>query len=215
MLRINLAELIKAIRLWIKKGEFCDFRGSGEICFRITIAAGLLACKQGAADIYKTYGPNGEIVFTRDPPKPLIYSKPPPTRLGASRNKSEEIPLTRHGGVYSLKATLNESITVDAVLDSGAADVSINSEVYAALKNSGTIKSSDRLHTGIYVLADGRKVASERFFLRSIKIGDRTIPLVKCSVSKSAAGSILIGQSALEKLGKYSIDYSKPALLIE
>ena len=66
-----------------------------------------------------------------------------------------EIPLEKQGGVYTLPVRINGVITLNFILDSGAAEVSIPVDVVSTLLRTGTIKESDFLPGQVYTLADG------------------------------------------------------------
>jgi predicted aspartyl protease len=86
--------------------------------------------------------------------------------------RSESIDLKFENGVYKVPVLINDRITLDFVLDSGAADVSIPEDVYSTLIRTGTISSSDLLGAETYVLADGTAVRAKRFRLQTLKIGN-------------------------------------------
>jgi predicted aspartyl protease len=73
---------------------------------------------------------------------------------------------------------------------------------------------SDFLDTKTYVLADGSKVKSRRFRIKSLKVGDTVVENVMGSVAP-VQGSLLLGQSFLEHFKSWSIDNTKHALVLE
>ena len=56
---------------------------------------------------------------------------------------------------------------------------------------------------------------SERFILKSLKIGEKIIKNVNCSISNSLDAPMLLGQSVLSKFGKYTFDYQNKTIKIE
>jgi predicted aspartyl protease len=129
-------------------------------------------------------------------------------------NNAEEISLTFSQGVYKLPVRVNNFITMDFVLDLGASTVLISPDLFAVLIKSGTIKSTDFIGTETYQLADGSTVKSRTFYLRKLMIGNVEISDIKATVSNSINAPLLLGQSALKKLGSYSIDNKKRVLKI-
>ena len=105
-------------------------------------------------------------------------------------------------------------ITLDFVVDSGAADVSIPEDVVITLIRAKTIRDTDFVGQQTYVLADGSKVKSHIFRIRSLKVGDRVIENVTGSVT-TRKGSLLLGQSFLGRFKSWSIDNTKHALVLE
>jgi gag-polyprotein putative aspartyl protease len=127
--------------------------------------------------------------------------------------KAEEISLARTGGVYEVPVTLNGVMTLNFVLDSGAAEVSIPAEVMLTLMHTHTVSANDFLPGRTYVLADGSKVKSPRFILHSLKIGKHRIESIPASISK-VGSSLLLGQNLLERLGVWSLDSRRHILIL-
>jgi len=126
---------------------------------------------------------------------------------------AESIGLSRSGGVFELPVKINDRITLDFVLDSGAAEISIPSDVVLTLIRTGTISQLDYMGTSTYILADGSKVTSPRVRLRRVQVGSIEITNVVASVTNSN-GSLLLGQSFLSRLPSWKIDNAIPALVI-
>src|SRR6266446_2161352 len=96
---------------------------------------------------------------------------------------SETIQLERQHGTDMVPVRINEAITLPFVLDSGAAEVSIPTDVFLTLLRTGTIKSSDFLGKGRYVLADGSEHSSDRFMLHEVRVGDHVVRNVVANVA--------------------------------
>ena len=76
------------------------------------------------------------------------------------------------------------------------------------------MKSSDFLGEKTYVLADGSRVPSRTFRIRSLKVGNKVLANVSGSVSP-VQGSLLLGQSFLRRFKSWSVDNSKHSLVLE
>ncbi len=126
---------------------------------------------------------------------------------------AEEISLVKVGGVYALPVDINGVLKLNFILDSGASEVNIPSDVVLTLVRAGTIKDTDFLPGKTYVLADGSTLRSPRFTIRSLKIGSREIKDVPASVD-NIASSLLLGQSLLERLGTWSLDNQRRVLIL-
>ena len=118
------------------------------------------------------------------------------------------------GGTFLVPVEINGAITLNFVIDSGAADVSVPSDVVSTLIRTGTIERSDFIGTQTYVLADGSESPSSTFTIRSLKVGDVLVENVKGSVAP-AAGNLLLGQSFLQRFKSWSIDNTKHMLALE
>ena len=81
------------------------------------------------------------------------------------------------------------------------------------LMRMGTIRDTDFIGEKTYTLADGSKVKSKTFRIRSLKVGDRVLENVTGSVADKK-GSLLLGQSFLGRFKSWSIDNSRHALLL-
>ncbi len=126
-----------------------------------------------------------------------------------------EIKLISVGGVYEIPVLLNDVLKINVIIDSGAADVSIAPDVALTLMRTGTIQKSDWLSGQIYQFADGSIANSKRFKLKSVKIGSKTLKNVTCSIAGTIQAPMLLGQSVLKKLGRYTIDYEKEVIQFE
>jgi aspartyl protease family protein len=124
-----------------------------------------------------------------------------------------EVKLVKNGGVYEVPVILNNALSIHFILDSGASDISISSDVALTLMKTKTIKKKDWLPGATYKFADGSRVSSKRFKLKSVKIGNVELTNVTCSISNSMDAPMLLGQSALQKLRRYTIDYDKNVLI--
>ena len=123
------------------------------------------------------------------------------------------VPMRMEGGTYVVPVLINDAITLDFIVDSGAADVSIPADVVLTLMRTKTIKETDFLGEQTYMLADGSKVPSQTFVIRSLKVGNKVLENVHGSVA-SVHGSLLLGQTFLSRFKSWSVDNTKHALLL-
>jgi clan AA aspartic protease (TIGR02281 family) len=124
------------------------------------------------------------------------------------------VPLKMDGGIFVVPVQINGTMTLDFVIDSGAADVSVPADVVSTLMRAGTIKETDFIGQQTYVLGDGSKSKSVTFTIRSLRLGDMVLENVRGSVA-SSQGSLLLGQSFLERFNSWSIDNTRHELLLE
>ncbi|MDD9869502.1 MAG: retropepsin-like aspartic protease [Gammaproteobacteria bacterium] len=132
--------------------------------------------------------------------------------VGAGRNK---VKMFKSGGVYEIPVVLNGVLAIPFIIDSGASDVVISSDVALTLFRTGTIRESDYMSGAVYRLADGTEMKSGRFRLQSVRIGNKTIRGVTCAITDSLKAPMLLGQGVLERLGKYTVDYKSGVLIFE
>ncbi|MGB6444878.1 MAG: retropepsin-like aspartic protease [Xanthobacteraceae bacterium] len=136
------------------------------------------------------------------------------TTSAAKFSSTTEIPLKAVNGEFVVPVEINGVITLNFVVDSGATDVSIPSDVVSTLIRTDTIERSDFIGTQTYVLADGSESPSNTFIIRSLKIGNARVENVTGSVSL-AKGSLLLGQSFLERFKSWSINNTTHDLVLE
>lgn len=117
-------------------------------------------------------------------------------------------------GEFVVPVEINGVITLNFVVDSGATDVFVPSDVVSTLMRTGTIERSDFIGTQTYILADGSESPSNTFIIRSLKIGNARVENVTGSVSL-AKGSLLLGQSFLERFKSWSINNTTHDLVLE
>ena len=98
----------------------------------------------------------------------------------------------------------NGAITLNAIIDSGAADVSVPADIVSTLIRTKTVSEEDFLGVQTYVLADGTEVPSPRFRIRSLKVGNKTLENVTASIASGNA-DILLGQSFLGRFKSWSV----------
>ena len=124
------------------------------------------------------------------------------------------VKLSKSAGVYEVPVVLNGVLKINMILDSGASELSITPDVLVTLVRTRTVSQRDFLGTARYQMASGAIEKRERIRLKSVRIGDKVVHGVLCSVSSSLEGTMLLGQSLLERLGKYTIDYSTGTLVL-
>jgi clan AA aspartic protease (TIGR02281 family) len=124
------------------------------------------------------------------------------------------VPLRMDSGTFVVPVQINGIMTLDFVIDSGAADVSVPADVVSTLIRAGAIKETDFIGYQTYVLADGSKSKSVTFTIRTLKVGNAVLENVSGSVA-SAQGSLLLGQSFLKRFKSWSIDNTTQELLLE
>jgi hypothetical protein len=126
---------------------------------------------------------------------------------------SESIPLVHAHGTLQVPVVINGTIALNFTIDSGATDVSVPASVFSSLVRNGTVSPQDLLDKRMYKLADGSGEISQRFRIRSLRVGKLEVRDVIASVGDSA-GLLLLGQSFLSRLKSWSIDNERHTLLI-
>lgn len=136
-----------------------------------------------------------------------------PFRGSTTENHASEVALQRQGGTFVVPVLINNVLTLNFVIDSGAADVSIPADVVMTLIRTGTIRDTDFLGTETYRLADGSTIPSDTFRIRVLKVGDREVANVTAGIAR-VEGGLLLGQSFLNQFKSWSIDNQRQVLLL-
>ena len=151
-------------------------------------------------------------------PRTVERFNPPPApsapRPAVSNENWIRVPLKKDRGTFGVPVEINSALTLDFVVDSGAADVSIPADVFLTLIRAGTIKDSDVTGEQIYVLADGSKSKAVTFTIKSLRVGDTIIKNVRGSVA-APQGALLLGQSFLGRFKSWSLDNARHELVLE
>jgi clan AA aspartic protease (TIGR02281 family) len=148
------------------------------------------------------------------PQSPKIALNEPTTTRTEKSSSPAGVALKKVGGTFVVPVEINGALTLDFTIDSGAADVTVPLDVYSTLMRKGTIKDSDVIGEQTYVLADGSTRQSITFVIRSLKVGDIVVENVTGSVGPMQ-GSLLLGQSFLERFKSWSIDNARHVLVLE
>lgn len=112
--------------------------------------------------------------------------------------------MEKDGGVYVVPCKVN-GLPLKFIFDTGASDVVISySEAIFMLKN-GYLKAEDIKGTSYSQIANGDIVENTNIILREIEIGGMKIYNISGSISHSLEAPLLLGQSALQKLGTVQV----------
>jgi hypothetical protein len=130
------------------------------------------------------------------------------------KRASAGIPIGIEGGTFIVPVTINDKISLNFTIDSGAADVAVPADVVLTLIRTGSIAKEDFLGEQQYQLADGSIVPSQIFLIRSLKVGDKILKNVRASVA-SVKGTLLLGQSFLNRFNSWSIDNRQRLLFLD
>ena len=136
-----------------------------------------------------------------------------PTLESSQAAAAVEVPLVKDGGVFTIPVRINDVLTLDFILDSGASDVRVPADVALTLLRTGTIHDEDFLPGTSYRMADGSSVKSARFMLKQLEIGGVKVYQVSASIG-SVEGPLLLGQSFLSRLSSWSLDNHRQVLAI-
>lgn len=127
---------------------------------------------------------------------------------------NRHIPLIAKGGVFAVPVSLNGGAPYSFIIDSGASDVSVPPEIVDALFKSSLLADEDFTGDSSYTLADGSRIESKTFVLRTIEIGGVEIRNVRASVAPAGAPALL-GQSFLARIRSWHINNAEGTLYLD
>lgn len=115
------------------------------------------------------------------------------------------IQMEKDGGVYKISCTVNGA-KMKMIFDTGASNVSISMAMANYLFENDYITAQDILGTGSATVANGAIVNTTVINLRDIEISGIHIKDVQAIVTEGQNVPLLFGQSAIKKLGSYTIN---------
>lgn len=118
------------------------------------------------------------------------------------------IQLEKEGGVYKVPCVVN-GLKLKLIFDTGASNVCISQSVAIMMLENDYLSVDDIKGTSHSKVADGRIVDHTIINLKRIQIGDKLLTDVEAIVIHGQTAPLLLGQSALKKLGRYSISGDK------
>lgn len=124
------------------------------------------------------------------------------------------VKMTREGGVYYVPIYVN-GVLMRFIFDTGASSISISLKEALLLIKTGKLTKNDIIGSERYQDATGGISIGTVIILRQIQIGNKTLYNVEASVVDNFNAPLLLGQSALAKFGKISIDYNNNEIKFE
>lgn len=130
------------------------------------------------------------------------------------RENSKTIQMTRkYGGTFTIACKVND-LPLNFIFDTGASDVSISMTEALFMFKNGYLSEKDITGTEYYSIANGEIQEGTTINLKKLEFGEFVLYNVRASISNELKAPLLLGQSALSKLGKIVIDYSEETLTI-
>ncbi len=124
-----------------------------------------------------------------------------------------EIPFTRKGGVTEVKCHIN-GLPLHFIFDTGAATVSMSNVEATFMYKNGYIKDKDIVGTQHFIDAIGSVSEGTIIRLAEVDLGGVVLKDVQASVVNSQAAPLLLGQTALARLGRIEIDNDRQVIRI-
>ena len=111
------------------------------------------------------------------------------------------------GGVYLVPITVN-GLDLKFIFDTGASTICISSAEAAVMARQGKITEEDILGQQQFQDATGGISVGTTIRLKTVEIGGIVLHNVEANVVDNIQAPLLLGQTALAKFGKVTIDYN-------
>ncbi len=134
--------------------------------------------------------------------------------LAAADSNARDVPLRARGGALETTAIVDEIVPVSFEVDSGSSSVSLPQEVVSDLMRRGKITPLDYRGNGYAILANGERVSTQVFNLRTLKVGGHVLHNVTAT-SAPRGSPALLGQSFLGRFRTWSIDNRRKVLILQ
>jgi len=131
----------------------------------------------------------------------------------SNKDNLEVIQLHDSEGVSYLTISMG-GLPATFILDSGASDISVPTSFEQKLLSSDIISSSNYLKPGLYAIADGSVIQSNRFVIPYIIIKGLRVENVTCSTNPSEE-MYLLGKSFLDRFKSWKINNEFNQLILE
>lgn len=128
--------------------------------------------------------------------------------LPASLQGQVVIEMEKDAGVYKVPCKVN-GLKLKFIFDTGASAVSISSTVANMMLENDYLSEKDIIGNGYSQIANGEIVDHTKINLETIEIGGLVLNDVEAIVIHQQSAPLLLGQSAIQKLGKVSISGNK------
>ena len=133
--------------------------------------------------------------------------------VSASLFSQTIIKMKRQGGVSIIPCKVN-GLDLELIFDTGASDVSISLTEAASMLDNGKLTKSDIIGTANYQYANGDITEGIVINIKEIEIAGLKMTNIKASVVKNLDAPLLLGQTAISKLGKIQLDLNNNTLTI-
>lgn len=124
------------------------------------------------------------------------------------------IKLTKANGVYTVPCQINGKTDV-FFFDTGASNVTISLGYYTKGIKEGFLKTSDILPEIVnFKVANGSIQTGRLINIRELKIGNLKLYNIVATIVENEDSPLLLGQTALEKFGTYTVNTTNSTLSI-
>ena len=117
------------------------------------------------------------------------------------------------GNTYLIACKVN-GLPLNFIFDTGASSVTLSRKEAVFMLKNGYLSTNDIIGQTSYQTADGDISIGTTIKLKKIEISGLVLYNIEASIINNDNAPLLLGQSALSKLGKIQIDYNNSTLTI-
>lgn len=148
-------------------------------------------------------------ITTSNPRKQQIVS------AGTGRtNRNKTVRMRKMSGNTYLVSCKVNGLPLDFIFDTGASSVTLSRKQAQFMLRNGYLSRSDIVGSSSYQTASGDIATGMVIKLKRIEISGLVLNNVEATIINSDSAPLLLGQSALSRLGKIQIDYRNSTLTI-
>ena len=118
------------------------------------------------------------------------------------------IEMVEVNGIYQIPCKVN-GVPMNFIFDTGASEVTISLTEAKFLLKQNLLNKEDFIDTINYQMANGDIIEGTKIILKSIDIDGIILENVNATIINKQNSPLLLGQSAISKLGKYTISENK------
>lgn len=138
-----------------------------------------------------------------------------PLRRNATQTRGKStVKMRLANGVYYVPCMINGT-TMEFIFDTGASDIVMSLTEALFLYKQGKLTDEDFIDNVSFQIADGSIGEGTVINLKTVSIGNKTLHNVKATIISNMDAPLLLGQSALSRFGRLSIDYSRDEITFE
>ena len=131
---------------------------------------------------------------------------------GTSKNKT--IRMRKMSGNTFLVSCKVNGLPLDFIFDTGASSVTLSRKQASFMLRNGYLSREDIVGSSSYQTANGDITTGMVIKLKKIEISGLVLNNVEATIINSDSAPLLLGQSALSRLGRIQIDYKNSNLTI-
>lgn len=173
----------------------------------LIVILGFIACPKRDRDSHERGVVSERVAKERDTPSVT-------RRTSRVAGASNTVKMEEYGGVWEIPVYIND-VKMNFIFDTGAGMISISLTELGFLAKQGAVTEEDVIRVQNFIDANGDVSEGLVINLKTVQIADRVLHDVEASVVNNEVAPLLLGQSALARFGKFTVDYGDNTITFE